>query len=103
MRRRRWWPNWGGDEVRLDRLVRDGAVMTSYFCKDPVTLRRVQGVAALAWASYGVAIHAWPVIVANVLVTGVALWTSLGRTAPALPTSTPPSAGPPGARATGYR
>ena len=77
--------------------------MSSYFCRDPVTLRRVQGVAALAWASYGVAIHAWPVIVANVLVTGVALWTSLGRTAPALPTSTPPSAGPPGARATGYR
>src|SRR2546429_430803 len=26
MRRRRWWPNWGGDDVRLDRLVRDGAV-----------------------------------------------------------------------------
>jgi hypothetical protein len=77
--------------------------MTSYFCKDAVTLRRVQGLAALAWAAYGVAIHAWPVIVANVLVTAVALWTSFSRTTPALPTSTPPSAGPPGARATGYR
>ena len=54
--------------------------MSSYFCKDPVTLRRVQGVAALAWAAYGVGIHAWPVIVANVLVTAVAVWTSLGRT-----------------------
>ena len=69
--------------------------MTSYFCKDPVTLRRVQGLAALAWAAYGVAIHAWPIIVANVLVTGVALWTSLS--------ATPRSARPPGARATGYR
>jgi len=77
--------------------------MTSYFCKDAVTLRRVQGLAALAWAAYGVAIHAWPVIVANVLVTAVALWTSFSRTTAALPTSTPPSAGPPGARATGYR
>jgi len=54
--------------------------MSSYFCKDPVTLRRVQGVAALAWAAYGVVIHSWPVIVANVLVTAVAVWTSLGRT-----------------------
>jgi Trk-type K+ transport system membrane component len=76
--------------------------MASYFCKNPVTLRRVQGLAALAWAAYGVVIHAWPVIVANVLVTGVALWTSLARTAAVVPTSTPPSAGPPGARATGY-
>jgi hypothetical protein len=57
--------------------------MISYFCKDPVTLRRVQGLAALAWAAYGVAIHAWPVIVANVLVTAAAVWTSLGRTAAA--------------------
>lgn len=57
-------------------------LMTSYFCKDPVTLRRVQGLAALAWASYGVAIHAWPVILANVLVTAVALWTSFSRTTP---------------------
>ncbi|HEY6157344.1 MAG TPA: hypothetical protein VIV88_07800 [Gemmatimonadales bacterium] len=69
--------------------------LVSYFTKQPVTLRRVQGMAALVWASYGVAIHAWPVIVANVLVTSVALWTSLS--------ATPPSAGPPGARATGYR
>lgn len=69
--------------------------VVSYFTKQPVTLRRVQGMAALAWAAYGVAIHAWPVIVANVLVTSVALWTSLS--------ATPPSARPPGARATGYR
>ena len=64
--------------------------MTSYFCKDPVTLRRVQGLAALAWAAYGVVIHAWPVIVANVLVTAVAVWTSLGRPATAGAAATAP-------------
>jgi hypothetical protein len=52
---------------------------SSYFCKQPVTLRRVQGVAALAWTIYGVLIHALPVVVANVIVTGAAVWTSLGR------------------------
>ena len=52
---------------------------SSYFFKDPVTLRRVQGLAAVAWATYGAAIHALPVIVANVIVAGAAVWTSLGR------------------------
>jgi hypothetical protein len=52
---------------------------TSYFFREPATLRRVQGLAALAWASYGVAIHALPVIVANVIVAGVAVWTSFVR------------------------
>jgi uncharacterized protein with PQ loop repeat len=41
-----------------------------------VTLRRVQGVAALAWAAYGIAIHALPVIVANVIVATAAVWSS---------------------------
>src|SRR5436190_2082855 len=40
MLRRRWWPNWGGDEVRLDRLVRDGAV------HDLVLLQRSRHAAA---------------------------------------------------------
>lgn len=51
----------------------------SYFCKTPEALRRVQGVAALAWAAYGVAIHALPVIVANVIVASLAVWTSVAR------------------------
>ena len=50
--------------------------MTSYFAKGPIALRRVQGVAALLWALYGVLIHALPVIVANVLVAGAAVATS---------------------------
>jgi len=59
--------------------------VSSYLCKEPVTLRRVQGLAALAWAAYGVVIHALPVIVANVIVAGTAVWTSFGRTATAAP------------------
>ena len=49
---------------------------TSYFCRTPVTLRRVQGAAALAWGAYGIAIHALPVIVANVIVAAAAVWSS---------------------------
>jgi hypothetical protein len=59
---------------------------TSYFCRTPVTLRRVQGVAALAWAAYGIAIHALPVIVANVIVAAAAVWSSfLGLARPSSP------------------
>jgi len=50
--------------------------MSSYFAKGPIMLRRIQGVAALLWALYGIVIHAWPVIVANILVAGVAVATS---------------------------
>ena len=50
--------------------------MTSYFAKGPIMLRRVQGVAATLWATYGILIHSWPVIVANILVAGVAVATS---------------------------
>ena len=51
----------------------------SYFCKSPIALRRVQGGAAILWATYGVMIHATPVIVANVLVAGMALYSSFRR------------------------
>ncbi|HXM39051.1 MAG TPA: hypothetical protein VN908_10395 [Gemmatimonadales bacterium] len=56
--------------------------MSSYFAKQPATLRRIQGVAASLWALYGVLLHALPIIVANVLVAGVAVATSfrLART-----------------------
>jgi hypothetical protein len=53
------------------------AVFTSsYFSKEPATLRRVQAAAAFLWLMYGVLIHSVPVIVATVLVTGVALASS---------------------------
>ena len=51
--------------------------VTSYFTKGPTSLRRVQGVAAGLWALYGVFIHALPVIVANLLVAGVAIVSSI--------------------------
>ena len=51
----------------------------SYFCKRTTTLRRVQGLAALAWAIYGVLIHSLPIIVANVIVATLAFGSSLWR------------------------
>jgi hypothetical protein len=46
------------------------AVFTlSYFARDPGKLRWIQAVAALFWLSYGLAIHARPIIVANLIVT----------------------------------
>jgi hypothetical protein len=53
--------------------------LTSYFFKRPGTLRRIQGVGALAWLVYGVLIHAPPVIVANAMVAGTAIWSSFLR------------------------
>jgi hypothetical protein len=53
--------------------------LTSYFTKDSTTLRRVQGVAAGLWAVYGALIHAMPVMVANVIVAGVAIASSFRR------------------------
>jgi hypothetical protein len=49
----------------------------SYLCREPRTLRLVQGTAALLWIAYGIALHAAPVIVANVVVAALALWSSL--------------------------
>jgi len=51
--------------------------LVSYFTKTPTALRRVQGVAAGLWAVYGVLIHSLPVIVANILVAGVAIASSI--------------------------
>jgi hypothetical protein len=51
----------------------------SYFCKRTTTLRRVQGLAALAWITYGMLIHSLPIVVANVLVASLAFGSSLWR------------------------
>ena len=50
----------------------------SYFCREPRTLRLVQGGAALLWLAYGVLLHAAPVIVANVIVASLALGSAWG-------------------------
>jgi hypothetical protein len=45
----------------------------SYFVRQDA-LRRFQAAAAVLWIAYGVAIHAVPVVAANVLVAGAALY-----------------------------
>jgi hypothetical protein len=50
----------------------------SYLCKEPATLRRVQAAAAVLWVAYGVLIHAMPVVVANLIVASLALYSSFG-------------------------
>jgi hypothetical protein len=52
---------------------------SSYLSKHPVTLRRVQGGAAILWVIYGAVIHALPVVVANLLVALMALYSASRR------------------------
>jgi len=60
--------------------------VSSYLFKHPATLRRVQGVGAVVWMTYGALIHSNPVVVANIFVAGAAIWSSFGRrTDPAAP------------------
>jgi hypothetical protein len=54
----------------------------SYLCKDPTALRRIQAAAAVLWMIYGMLIEAMPVVVANLIVAGVALWSSVSRQRP---------------------
>ena len=48
----------------------------SYFFKKPATLRLIQAGAAILWISYGLLIHAMPVVVANVIVALAALYST---------------------------
>jgi hypothetical protein len=54
---------------------------SSYLCKQPAALRRIQAAAALLWVMYGLIIHAMPVVAANVVVASVAGGTALFSTA----------------------
>ena len=51
----------------------------SYFFNQPAALRMIQAFAALLWIVYGVMIHAVPVIVANLIVAGVAVFSSFAQ------------------------
>jgi hypothetical protein len=53
----------------------------SYFCRNSAVMRRIQGLAALLWLSYGLLIGSKPLVVANAIVAGLALFSSL-RSAP---------------------
>jgi len=52
------------------------AFASSYFWRSPEALRRVQAGAALLWVIYGTMIHALPVVAANLVVAGVAAYSS---------------------------
>ena len=58
---------------------------TSYLSRRPATLRGIQAVAALAWISYGILIHAVPVIGANVVVALAASYSAWREYARATP------------------
>ena len=55
---------------------------SSYLCREAASLRRVQAAAAVLWVVYGVLIQAAPVIVANLIVAGVAIASSLRLSTP---------------------
>lgn len=62
---------------------------SSYFFKRPAALRKVQAGAALLWVIYGLIIHAFPVVVANVVVAAVALYSIWGQRREPTPASIP--------------
>jgi hypothetical protein len=53
--------------------------LASYLWKDQRKLRRAQAAAAIVWAAYGLILHALPIVVANVLVAAVALYSAQPR------------------------
>ncbi len=66
---------------------------SSYLFKRQAALRKAQALGAAVWVVYGVVIHATPVVVANLVTVGMALWSLYGRgalgrrAAPAAPAS----------------
>ena len=54
--------------------IATAVLAVSYFCKEATTLRKVQAAGALLWMAYGIAIHALPVVVANLIVAGAAVY-----------------------------
>lgn len=52
-------------------------VTSSYFFKQSAILRRIQATGAVVWLIYGLLIHSMPVVIANLVVAGVAGASSL--------------------------
>jgi len=75
--------------VALIGWVATAVFASSYVFRRPSTLRRIQAAAALLWVVYGLAIGAMPVVVANLIVAGAALYSSF-----ALPQGAPLQRGP---------
>jgi hypothetical protein len=53
-----------------------GVFAVSYFWRDATKIRKIQAAAASLWIGYGLLIHSLPVIVANLIVVTVALYTA---------------------------
>ena len=70
----------GGAWVSWIGWIATAAFGVSYFAKTPKALRLVQACAALLWIAYGFIIHAMPVVVANAIVAGAAVWSSFAST-----------------------
>jgi hypothetical protein len=71
--------------------------LASYSCADARKLRLMQAAAALVWVVYGAMLQAIPIIVANLLVAGVAAYSAVqglrpGRVAGTAEPITPPAA-----------
>jgi hypothetical protein len=56
-------------------------VTSSYFFKQSAILRRIQATGAAVWLIYGLLIHSMPVVIANLIVAGVAGASSLTKPA----------------------
>jgi hypothetical protein len=65
--------------ISLLGWVATAVFATSYLSRKTETLARIQAAAACLWILYGIAIGAVPVIVANVIVAGAALYSSCRR------------------------
>ena len=59
--------------------VATAVVTSSYFFKHPAMLRRIQATGAVVWLIYGLFIHSMPVVIANLIVAGVAAASSLPK------------------------
>lgn len=59
--------------------VATAVVTCSYFFKQPAILRRIQATGAVVWLTYGLLIHSMPVVIANLIVAGVAGASSLAK------------------------
>lgn len=75
--------------VSMIGWVATAVFASSYLFNEAATLRKIQAAAACLWIVYGVLIGALPVIVANVIVAGVAVFTAVSTTTRAKPSLDP--------------
>ena len=65
--------------VNLAGWLATAIFLSSYFFKQPGSLRRVQMIGAAVWIAYGLLMAAPPIIAANTMLIVVAAWTARRR------------------------